>query len=339
MSKQATLQLQLGSTDSDLGTHPEPLQFQLPVPLACPFCSAPADHIYLWGFYSTQTGKVRRFRCQRCDKTFNSAKLPIWNDYLTELFWKLAQLTIQEQNSVNWLADNFQVPESTLRRLKTQLEQWLAQHFQLAKQIHQRLTDQCSDPTSSLRVVFYDEGFINASGQQRYLLFTLDDHGQPFTLNVEARRTGAKIYDHLRAVNSQLGGIDVIIGDGSRALRAAVKALDQEVVLVQQVHQGSGKRVHLYGYRPLPERTALEELQVLLHGDALLPNTEAILKVKKKYVYPPDYSTSHQPKASPTKKNPAKSVSLHPKTTLKPPDIKPTNQKQSKKKVQPPTDH
>jgi hypothetical protein len=70
----------------------------------------------------------------------NPANIPYWQDKTTELIWKRAQLTINDQVSVNALTQIYNIPESTLRRLSTAITTRLSEKYELAKQVHKRLT-------------------------------------------------------------------------------------------------------------------------------------------------------------------------------------------------------
>jgi len=262
----------------------------LGIEVHCPYCDTLHEEVGTWGWYPTLTGDVRRFMCKLCDTTFNPAKIPFWQDKVTELIWKLAQLTITDQVTVNGLAKGFGIPESTLRHLITEIKVLLSDNYQLAKQIHERLTKEKTKDTGKFRVIFYDEGFLKILGATGFLLFTLDAEGTPISLAIEPQRDGETIYAHFVQASTQLGGLDVIVGDGAPAIVAATKALRQHVILVQQIHSGKAKRARIIKYEPIPLRKALEETTIELHTGSLLPNIESKLTVKRKKVYPPKYS-------------------------------------------------
>lgn len=101
-------------------------------------------------------------------------------------------------------------------------------------------------------------------------------------------------------VMTQLGGIDVIIGDGARSILSAAKALRQEVIVVQQIYQGKGKRARITKLELISNRKALWATTIELHTGALLSNIESEITTIRKKVYPSKWSTP-LPKSKPKK--------------------------------------
>lgn len=291
MTAIATLELILGSKTLHDRPNTNLSKLALDIPLHCPECAELHSNVGTWGTYETIPGVVVRFRCRECGGTFNPSKIPFWRRKMTEIIWKLAQLVVQNQVTVNWLAEQHKVPETTLRTLLTELKQLLAQNYRVAQEIQDRF-QATSDPFSTdLKVLFYDEGFLKLLGGTGFLIFTLNHEGNPLTVQVEPKRDAATIYKHLRTAVDQLGGVDLIIGDGATALVAATKALRLPVTLVQQIHSGKGKRARIRHYQPIPNRKAMWETMIELHTGSLLPNVESIMTVKRKKIYPKDYSS------------------------------------------------
>jgi len=294
----------------------ESIKFDLPIPLKCPQCGATGKQVGTWGYYYTLSGDVRRFKCKFCSKSFNPAKLPFFKDNQTELIYRLAQLTIEDQLSVNSLSQKYNIPESTLRRLITEIKTFLADNYERAKQLYDKANFGMVKKTGNLRVLFYDEGFLKVSGITGYLIFTLDGKGKPITLSVEPKRDGETIYNHFIEAITQMGGVDIIIADGARAITAATKALRQEVILVQQIHSGKAKRAIIRRYMKIPNRKAMYETSIELHTGSLLPNVESILTAKRKTVYPPDYSSNKKKNKGKAKNKTNKNTNIKREGTL-----------------------
>lgn len=89
---------------------------------------------------------------------------------------------------------------------------------------------------------------------------------------------------------TQLGGVDVILTDGAPAILTAVKALRSDVILIQHIHSGDGKRARLIKLTTIPNRKAMEQTTMELHTGSLLLNTESIATVSKKKIYPKNLS-------------------------------------------------
>jgi len=73
---------------------------------------------------------------------------------------------------------------------------------------------------SDLRIIFYDEGFIKLLGANGFILFTLAADGTPINVAIEPKRDAQTIYGYFVQAMAQLGGIDVILGDGAKTIFA-----------------------------------------------------------------------------------------------------------------------
>lgn len=293
-------------------------KLNLGIEIRCPHCDASPEKVGTWGWYPTSTGEVRRFNCKQCNTTFNPAKLPFWKDKVSELIWRIAQLTIHDQVSVNMLAQIYSIPESTLRYLVTEIKRLLSESFQVAKQIQERLAPKPTDLATNFRIIYYDEGFLKILGATGFLLFTLDSEGVPISLAIESQRDGETIYCHFLQASTQLGGVDVIVADGAPAIKAAAKALRQEVILVQQIHSGNAKRSRINRYVPIANRKAMWETTIELHTGSLLTNIESKITVRKQKVYPPKYSPFKKRKTINKKRNRKIGIKVARKSTFTP---------------------
>jgi len=289
MISQTCIDICIGPRTHDCGHDNESEVVSLEIPLHCPFCEVVHENVGDWGWYYTTTGNVRRFHCRECEKTFNPVKIPYWTEKVAEIIWKLAQLVIEDRMTINSIARMYNVPESTLRRLATEIKTLLAENFEYAKQIHEQLAGVKKKPRGGLRYLFYDEGFMKLLGVNAFMIFTVDGDGRPITLAIEARRDGETVHGHFLQAATQLGGIDVIVADGARAILAAAKALRQDLVVIQQIHAGKAKRVRITKYEKIPEKKFLRETTIELRAGSLLPGIESIITAKKKKVYPPKY--------------------------------------------------
>ena len=203
----------------------ESYKFNLSIPLSCPQCNTHGEHVGTWGYYQTLTEEVRRYMCKSCCKTFNPANMPFWKDKVTELIWKLSQLAIEDKMTINSLSRKFFIPETTLRRLITEIKTFLSDNFEQAKQLYEWSTIKQGKKKGDIRVIFYDEGFLKILGRTGFLIFTINNDGKPISLAVESKRDSETIYNHFLQAITQLGGVDVIIGDGAPTITAATKAL------------------------------------------------------------------------------------------------------------------
>ena len=291
MSQTTNVQIQVGSQPLPRWKHEEQEFLDLAIPLSCPFCEEKEIEVGTWGSYPTNTGEVRRYRCKTCFNTFNPSKIPYWKTKVQEIVWKLTQLTIKDRFSVNALAKMWEVPEATLRTLVTAIKEFLATNLELAKQLQERLPEPDTVETSSLRLLFYDEGFLKLLGANGFIIFTLTADGTPINVAIEPRRDAQTIYEYFMPAITQLGGIDVIVADGARAILAAAKALRQELILVQHIHQGKKKRARIIKLAPIPNKKALVETTIELHTGTLLSNVESKLVVRKNKVYPAKWAT------------------------------------------------
>ncbi len=279
------------------------------LPVTCPYCEGKAESISTWGSYRTNTGEVIRFCCKKCHKTFNPAKVPCWKDKVIKIITTIAELTIKEQLSVSALARIWSVPESSIRRLVNAIKTFLADNFELIKQLQEFSVESSIHEAAPLRVIYYDEGFLKFFGATGFLIFVLDDQGRPISIDLESDRKAKTIYSYFVQAMTQLGGLDVIVADGSPAILAAARALRQPIKLVQHIHRGKGKRVRIVAFQPIPNRKAIWETTIELHGNALLPDTESLISVNKKKIYPASWSsTTKKPPRGTTSRKSGKEI-------------------------------
>ncbi len=218
MSCTANLQMQLGpQLHVTQYEWPQP-NFKLGITVECPYCGGKTEIIGGWGSYPTLTGKVRRYMCKNCARTFNPAKIPYWHDKVEEFVWKLTQMTIKDRVVVNALAKMWEVPETTLRTLITAIKDFLAINLEIIKQLQERLSEPDTVKHSDLRTIFYDEGFIKLLGANGFILFTFAADGTPINVAIEPRRDAQTICRYFVQAMTQLGGIDVIVGDGAKTI-------------------------------------------------------------------------------------------------------------------------
>ena len=274
----------------------------LEITVECPYCGGETEVIGTWGSYPTSTGDVRRYRCKKCKRTFNPAKIPYWRDKVEEFVWKITQMAIKDRIAVNALAKMWGVPETTLRTLVSAVKDFLASNLEIAKQLQERLSVPDTVKHSDFRIIFYDEGFIKLLGGNGFILFTLNADGTPINVAIEPRRDGETIYGYFVQAMTQLGGIDMIVADAAPATLKAAKALRQPLILVQHIHSGKGKRARIIKLEPIPNRRGIWETTIELHTGSLLPNTESKIIAKRIRVYPAKWASPMPRRKHPMKK-------------------------------------
>ena len=226
----ANIQLQLGPQLHSTRYEWPQEKLELDILVKCPYCKGKTEVIGTWGSYPTSTGDVRRYRCKNCLRTFNLAKIPYWRDKVGVFVWKITQMVIKDRVAINALAKMWGVPETTLRTLTSAVKDFLASNLEIVKQLQERLSVPDTVKLSALRVIFYDEGFIKLLGANGFILFTLSMDGTPINVAIEPRRDAQTIHGYFVQAITQLGGIDVIVSDGAKAILAAAKALRQPLI-------------------------------------------------------------------------------------------------------------
>jgi len=294
MATSASLEILIGTPSDNHQQYLVNNTFSFQIPLSCPYCIGQNTRVGTWGTYPANLDERTRFRCYECEDTFNTAKLPFWINNLHEMVWKLAQLTIKSNLSVHSLANQWNIPETTLRVLVTEIKEVLSTSFERAKQLDQKLKENSSSDKEQLRIIAYDEGFLKLLGVQAYLIFTLDKDGRPLTLCIENNRDSETIYNHFLSAMSQLGGIDIIISDGAPAILTAARALRQDLTLIMQIHQGDAKRCRIIKLKTIPDRKLMEQTTIEMHTGSLLRNSESELRVSKSFIYPKKLAGSNE---------------------------------------------
>lgn len=206
------------------------------------------------------------------------------------MIWKLAQLSVEDKLSIRSLSRKWNIPETTLRVLITDIKHLLASSFERIKQLDELQNIRSGNKPEEIKIILYDEGFLKLLGIQAYLIFTLDGDGKPITLCIENNRNAETIYNHFLSAMTQMGGLDVIISDGAPAILSATRALSHDLVLIMQIHQNDGKRARIIKLETVPNKKIMIETTIELHTGSLLLGTESELTVSKKTIYPKTFS-------------------------------------------------
>jgi transposase-like protein len=174
MTSIASFEIIIGNKNDDHYQYLMNNTLSFKIPLLCPFCLDPDQRISTWGTYTTKFDERARFYCYDCSKSFNSAKIPFWKDNLDQMIWKLAQLSVEDKISIHSLSQKWNIPETSLRVLITEIKELLSSSFEQIKQLEEFQNIRSGKKPEEIKIIVYDEGFLKLLGIQAYLLFTLD---------------------------------------------------------------------------------------------------------------------------------------------------------------------
>ena len=254
--------------------------------LSCPKCDRKFPDVTTWGSYTTKIGEIRRYYCYICKKSFNPSKIPKVYDKMGKIAYQLGKLIIKNNTSINNLANDLEVPESTLRFVIAEIESQLAENFEFIKSLDSVLKSKKNEINKSMRILYYDEGFHRLLGTQYYLIFAVDKDGQPIQAELTSSRNREEIRDSLEQAITKLGGIDIIVTDGSPTILSAVRGMYRSLLLVQQIHSNDGKRARIIQLDPIVGTKKMREMTIELHTESLKFNKESEIKVAVKELYP-----------------------------------------------------
>jgi len=160
MSNTITINLTLEPEGSVVNSFVDLNVATLDISLQCPECLDTKTGVGMWGTYKAAIDTPRRYRCYDCGKTFNIAKIKYWKDKISEIIWKIAQLTIEDRISVHSLAEKWDIPKTTLYVLIGQIKMLLSDAFEQAKIMYFRQNPEKTKVSHSFRAFYYDEGFL-----------------------------------------------------------------------------------------------------------------------------------------------------------------------------------
>ena len=186
---------------------------------------------------------------------------------------QVAQLTILHELPINALAESLGVPETTLRELYSEIRELLADNLELVRQLQELLDDNTLSSPEALRVMFVDEGFLKIAGKVVYLIFALSRTGEPLDVQLVPERNATALWECLEQARVLLGGVDVIVSDGGKAIHAAMKQLDQPIIHVQQIHADTGKHIFIHDLTPLDDCKRIRDFVIELHANTLKTET------------------------------------------------------------------
>lgn len=270
--------------------------------LSCPYCQRKSPDVATWGSYPTKLGEIRRYYCYICKKSFNPSKIPKIYDKMGKIAFELGKLIIKNNVSVNSLAEDLQVPESTLRMVITEIESQLDENFEFIKSLDSVLKPKKTENNKSLRILYYDEGFHRLLGTQYYLIFAVDENGLPIQAELTSSRNREDIRDNLDQAITKLGGIDVIVADGSPTILSAVRGMYRSLLLVQQIHSNGGKRAKVTQMDPILGTKKMRELTIELNTESLKFDKESEITAVIKEIYPSQRKSKLQYQKDPSYK-------------------------------------
>lgn len=285
------------STQSYLKTHGQYPLTNIPVienlllelthdELSCPFCKLKSPHVTTWGSYKTKIGEIRRYYCYACKKTFNPSKIPIIYDKMGKIAFQIGKLVFKNDFSIKGLSDTLEVPESTLRTVVTEIESQLSDSFEFIKSLDDVLNSEKKEKKGSMKILYYDEGFHRLLGTQYYLIFAVDENGIPIQAELSSSRNRDDIRDCLEQAITKIGGVDMIVADGSPTILSAVRGMYRSMLLVQQIHSDEGKRARIIQLDPIVGTKKMRELTIELHTESLKFNKESEITTVVKEIYP-----------------------------------------------------
>ncbi|KKK82835.1 hypothetical protein LCGC14_2799420 [marine sediment metagenome] len=137
------------------------------------------------------------------------------------------------------------VSRSPDNRKRAEIESILEENFEFIKALDEALLDKKHTIKGDLRIIYYDEGFHKLLGQLYYLIFAVNEYGEPIQVDIQSTRDMRVIRDCLEQTISKMGGVDMIVSDGSPTVLRAVRSLRKSIILVQQIHSSKGKRVEI----------------------------------------------------------------------------------------------
>ena len=254
--------------------------------LSCPFCGETGKNVCTWGSYKTEMGEIRRYQCYPCKKTFNPAKIPYIYERMSKVVYSLSKMIIKNGVSINKLAQELEIPKSTLQKVIQEIEAQLAFNFEYLKSLDLVLKDQLQPKKRSLRVIFYDEGFHRLLGGLYYLVFAVNSFGEVIQADLTSKRDGETVLECLEQAITKMGGVDVIVSDGASAVLNSCKNLRKSIILIQQIHSHTGKRARIIKLDPVLGTKRLRQLTLELHTESLKYSKESIARVNVKEVYP-----------------------------------------------------
>lgn len=255
--------------------------------LSCPECSKFYPTFTTWGFYKKIGGLVRRYYCYDCKKACNPSKIPWVYDRMGKIALEIGKLVIKNNLSIRKVSMALDIPESTLQTAIVEIEQILSDNYEFIKTLDSALKEKISTNKKNFRVLYYDEGFHRLLGNNYYLVFAVNELGEPIQVNLVPSRDTETIRECLEQAIIKMGGVDLIVSDGAPAILSAIRSLKMSLVLIQQIHSDSGKRARIIKIDPILGTKRLRELTVELHTESLKSDKESIIRVKTKEVYPP----------------------------------------------------
>jgi transposase-like protein len=276
--------------------------------LCCPFCQRKTPDVATWGSYKTKIGEVRRYYCYKCKKSFNPAKIPVIYERMGKIAFEIGKFVIKNNRSVKSLSNDLNVPESTLRTVISEIETVLVENFEYIKTLDSALKSKKTEFDKSMRILYYDEGFHRILGTQYYLIFAVDKNGIPIQAELSPSRNREDIREGLEQAITKLGGVDVIVADGSPTILSAIRGMYRSVLVVQQIHSEDGKRARIIQMDPIVGTKKMRELTIELHTESLKNNKESEFEAIIKKIYPSQRKRKLQHQQEPSLKKKQRST-------------------------------
>lgn len=297
MSVLEPLQVEVRANPNPVPSLLVPPEIIFDLDVLCPYCRVASRFIVRHGTYKRSNGAAQRYKCKRCYKTFNAAKIPAIQDLMHQVAWRLAEIVVRDGYPVNALANTLNVPETTLRRVITAIREILAVNLEVIQTMRGTQIQLLEATPFPLRVVFIDEGFIKIAGITWYLIFGVNYDGTLLFADLVNNRNALSMKACLEECEAVLGKLDVVVSDGHSATHAALRRWSYPLIHVQHIHSGSRKRVNVHEIEPVLGKKQAKVTTVSLHSDSLKPGRGTLMDVKQRTVQLPPLTSSSTSKS------------------------------------------
>lgn len=238
--------------------------------LKCPHPACPSSVIWKDGFDSSHSKHPQRLVCTRCGRHFYPHTSYIFHILSKSLLPELVDSILSKGTPLKALARQYHISPAFLSRLAHHLSDLIHDHTFRAKKAMARRKLRSHLPKTLKHVVYMDETFLRILQTWFKLILTIDSSGNVLGWRLSRTRSATDIRLVLEQVLATLGRIDVLITDGFRSYKTAIRQLQLSLLHIRHIHSHPWWDVHLTAYEYRPKEHLVHEMTVGIAYDAFV---------------------------------------------------------------------
>ena len=238
--------------------------------IKCPNLACQSSVLWKDGRDASHSKRPQRLVCVHCGRRFYPHTSYVFHVLSQSLLPELVDSVLRNGTPLEALARQYHVSPAFLSRLAQHLSALLQDHTLRAQKALARRKLRQHLPESLKYVVYMDETFLRIAGKQVKLILAIDSSGAVLGWRLSRTRSATDLRLVVEQVLAKLGRIDVLITDGFRSYKAAIRQLQLSLLHIRHIHSHPWRDVHRTAYEYRPKDQLFHEVTVGIPYDAFV---------------------------------------------------------------------